>query len=116
MKNPWRGNCYESAFEYVLEMHRLGNEEFVLVHGLPTMQAGGPTPGEKYCHAWVEVGDFVLDRTASKDGSTLTLPKIVYYELGQISEVVRYTFSEAARKVVESGHYGPWDVKFDKFS
>ena len=45
----------------------------------------------------------------------MPLPKKKYYELGGIPvkgySVYSYTAREAAKKMVDTGHWGPWDSK-----
>jgi hypothetical protein len=49
------------------------------------------------------------------NGKKKALPKKKYYELGGIPvkgyPVYSYTAREAAKKMVDTGHWGPWDSK-----
>ena len=99
------GDCYEAAAK-LLEAHR-GCPGIALAHGTVTGQ--GRIAGVRYGHAWVEVGDVVLDPS---NGRFVVARKPAYYAVGQITEpVARYTFAEAARRMVETGHYGPWETR-----
>ena len=69
----------------------------------------------------------MIDRS---NGRSIQLPKVVYYSLGQIASADmskwgkpefdqdvfsggnfhKYTWEEARKKIVNSGHWGPWDL------
>ena len=99
------GDCYEAAAK-LLYAHR-SCPGIALVHGTVTGQ--GPVAGIRYGHAWVEVGDVVLDPS---NGRFVVARKPAYYAAGEINEpVMRYTFAEAAREMIETGHYGPWETR-----
>jgi hypothetical protein len=110
-RNRWKGNCYESAFEYVHEMPPEARSNFVIVHGTPVLQAG-EHKGRRFGHAWVETsdGEIAIDRTASTDGSPWTIGRSLYYAIGRIAEgdCIRYTYKEACRQIVKLEHWGPW--------
>ena len=95
------GDCYEAAAK-LLYAHR-SCPGLVLVHGTVTGQ--GPIAGIRYGHAWIEIGDVVLDPS---NGRFVCARKADYYDLGEINEpVTRYVFEEAARQMLETRHYGP---------
>ena len=97
-----RGNCYEAAAK-LLTAHR-GCAGAELVHGTVTGQ--GPIAGVRYGHAWVEVGDVVLDPS---NGRFVVARKSAYYAVGEITEPVsRYGFEVALRLMLKHRHYGPW--------
>lgn len=102
------GNCYEVAGRYVLDQQFSENlkRDLILVHGEVTGQ--GAISGIKYGHAWVEQGDTVIDKSNNRD---LQIPKLAYYALGNITRTVRYTPEEMRKKVLEFGHWGPWDLQ-----
>ena len=100
-----RGNCYEAAAK-LLTAHG-GCPGVELVHGTVTGQ--GPIAGVRYGHAWLEIGDVVLD---ASNGRFVVAGKSDYYAVGEIAEPVsRYGFEAAVRQMLESGHYGPWDER-----
>jgi len=110
-----RGDCYEAAVNYLMEHGTMGfNAEndagLILVHGEVTGQ--GPLEGVKYGHAWIESGGLVIDTSNGRD---LRMPASAYYALAQIDHrkpnVHKYTQEQARRKLIESGHYGAWDLK-----
>ena len=60
----------------------------------------------QHCHAWVEKGDNCFDDSL---GKLQTMPKEVYYALGNVKEVYRYTKSQTNQWAVKTGHFGPWE-------
>jgi hypothetical protein len=99
------GDCYEAAAK-LLYAHR-SCPGIVLVHGTVTGQ--GPIAGIRYGHAWIEIGDVVLDPS---NGRFVCARKADYYAVGEINEpVARYEFEEAARQMLETRHYGPWEKR-----
>ena len=83
-------------------------DDIMLVHGEVTGQ--GPIAGIKFGHAWIEIGDEVLDVSR---GRSVRMPKVLYYGLGNVEEdkVFKYTPEEMRRKILEYGHWGPWDLQ-----
>ena len=56
-------------------------------------------------------GNTVVDRSNGRD---VRLPQSVYYALGQIDHlgnVHKYSMEEMRRKILDSGHWGPWDLQ-----
>ncbi len=99
------GDCYEAAAK-LLYAHR-SCSGIVLVHGTVTGQ--GPIAGIRYGHAWIEIGDVVLDPS---NGRFVCARKSAYYAAGEIREpVARYDFEAAARQMLETRHYGPWETR-----
>jgi hypothetical protein len=72
----------------------------------------GDLMGVRFGHSWVEDDEFVYDYSNGKD---LKIPKFFYYYLGDIQKVepkyYRYTFAEAKKKMLESGHFGSWELE-----
>ena len=101
---PRTGDCYKlawKAFYDNISKHPL------LCHGV--VVGRNRLQGVKFSHAWVEVGDEVIDYTADlfKDG----FPKDAYYGLGNIDEktVFKYTPEEVMQKAIMFETYGPWE-------
>lgn len=72
----------------------------------------GAISGLRYGHAWIEDDLFVYDFS---NGREITLPKQLYYQWGDVKlkapKYYKYTFKQAIDKMLETGHYGSWDLK-----
>ena len=112
------GDCYEAAAKYILSV---GNpafggttgaaENLIVVHA--EVMGQGPLEGTTFGHGFVvdKSSDTVIDKS---NGRNLHLPRVLYYAIGQIEyigNIHEYTCNEVAEKMLESGHYGPWDLK-----
>jgi hypothetical protein len=93
--------CYELAMKVML--NEPGADKFTLVHGYTSLGGGDSIPTRE--HAWIEL----------EDGEIYDVVKDKYFTqdeyvagLGRIKVVARYTKVEAATKLTESGHTGPW--------
>jgi len=103
------GDCYVVSGRYMMDHGLLaGESDLILVHGEVTGQ--GHIDGVKYGHAWIEDGEMVLDLSG---GRNIKLPKFLYYSLGNIDEskVFKYNSEDMRRKILDMGHWGPWDMK-----
>lgn len=104
-RTPKKGDCFEAAGKWILDNDLAGNAR--VVHGEVTGQ--GPLEGVKFGHAWIEMGNTVLEVA---NGNNLKMPKAVYYALGHIGDnVYRYTREQARTRMLKFGHYGPWELK-----
>lgn len=94
------GTCYKDAADFVLAQDC---GEALLVHGRPTLQV---PPYEPFGHAWVEVGDKVIDPATGFEG-----PRVIYYALGNIDpeENIYYTVDETRTFMLSHEHWGPWE-------
>jgi hypothetical protein len=74
----------------------------------------GEIAGIPYGHAFIEDDIYVYDYSNNR---SLVIPKELYYSIGQITTEApyyyKYTFDEARRKMLDTGHYGSWDLKTD---
>jgi hypothetical protein len=105
-------DCYQSAWNEITGyggcsgraayLAALLQVEPLLAHGIATL-TGGPHEGERFLHAWAEVGAFVIDHGK-------VIPLAVYYSVGKIdgSDIVYYTRAEALAHALEHETYGPW--------
>jgi hypothetical protein len=104
------GDCYQAAGRYMMDLCVFNPDcDLILVHGEVTGQ--GPIEGVCHGHAWLEIGDEVLDVSRGRE---IRLPKALYYALGRIDDrdnIHRYTWQEARRKINEYEHWGPWDLE-----
>lgn len=100
-----KGNCYKISASLLIMPgpEPLLSDEAVLVHGRPTLQR---KPFCEYGHAWVEIGERLIDRISGYDGS-----RTLYYALGCIDwrDCLFYTRDEARAFVVATEHFGPWE-------
>ena len=102
------GDCFEVAGQLILD-----DPNLVLVHGLTDFG------GSRHWHAWVETVRVVpvpeltepvtlhlaIDRS---NGHNLTVPVGMYYRIGHIVQMWRYTAAEAIAAISVHGTYGPW--------
>lgn len=101
------GNCFQTAVNTVME-----NPNYILCHGVVCGQ--GPISGIEYLHAWAEDGDTVIDNT-QKNPKNRVMDKVLYYALGNIHDVCKYSYREMLENLVEYEHYGPWDDRFEGY-
>lgn len=106
------GDCFEAAYKKLYEVFR-EHPEAKLVHAIVTGQ--GPIKGVQHGHAWVEIGDTVLDYS---NGRTIEMPKQIYYAVGNVDpnnsdEYKTYSFKEMADISLDQGTYGPWELPKD---
>ena len=100
-----KGDCYQAGGRLI--MNFFGDKDHKLVHGMVSGQ--GALEGNRFGHCWVESRDTVLDHSNDKK---LEIPKDVYYLMGRIdpAECHYYTPREAAKKMSNAEHWGPWDM------
>lgn len=100
------GDCSSVAVAVAEELRGAGA---LVVHGYPVSRRPEHRGlMRRYFHAWVEIGDIVIDKS---NGLDVTMRREHYYALGLIQEesVSRYTLQDAALNMIEFRHYGPWD-------
>ena len=88
-----KGNCYMAALEFMKDFPGLVEEgvfdaqsEAVLVHGIISLN------GKKIEHAWVELGDVVLDNS---NNNSLRVAKRSYTDLYSAEPVKKFSRDEA---------------------
>ena len=117
-KKSATGDCYEAAANYILS---IGNP---IYGGTPEAAANlrvvhaevmgqGPLEGTTFGHGFVVdmSTDVVIDKSNGRD---LHLPRVIYYAIGQIDSIGNiheYTYDDVVAKMIDSMHYGPWDLK-----
>jgi len=109
------GDCYYIAGQFAMDnIFSPKKIDYVgtpyLVHA--EVQGQGHIAHIRYGHAWVEDDENVYDFS---NGRELVIPKPLYYAIGQIStdnpkKYQKYTFAEARQKMVQTKHYGCWDL------
>lgn len=74
----------------------------------------GALEGIPYGHAWIEDDVFVYDFS---NGRQIQKLNDDYYFRGKVSfekpKYFKYTFEQARNKMLETGHFGSWDLKTD---
>jgi hypothetical protein len=119
------GDCFAVAANVIVD-EMADDPSAVLVHGRP-LGTGGEAKGLRYWHAWVERTYTVrhpnwptpinyvevVDRSnmVSKpsEWTTPIWPREMFYQLGRIEATVRYTREQAIKRMLGTGHYGPWE-------
>jgi hypothetical protein len=113
-KGNRNGDCYETAGKFALNnLKGLKGHDFVgipyVVHA--EVEGQGAIAGIRYGHAWIEDDVMVYDFS---NGREIIFPKVLYYHLGNVIQeqpkYFKYTFEEATRKMLDTGHYGSWDL------
>jgi len=103
------GDCFEAAYKKLYKVFR-EHPEAKLVHAIVTGQ--GPIKGVQHGHAWVEIGDTVLDYS---NGRSIEMPKQIYYAIGNVDpsnsdEYKIYSFKDMVDISMDQGTYGPWEL------
>lgn len=98
------GDCYDANGRKVLFELPDG---FELCHGVAILVSDGKPFG----HCWIEKNGKALDFS---NGRQMILPISTYYKAGRMpvkgwEKIHRYTKREMAKKVAQTGHWGPWD-------
>jgi len=79
-------------------------DKFKVVHGEVTDQFSG----EKYLHAWVEMGDVVFDWQTSEGEGSQGVPKAEYDKIYKRDPHNEYTAEEASLLCLRTQKQGPW--------
>lgn len=106
-KRKATGDCFEANLNLLLDM-KVTAPDAVLVHAEVAGQ--GPLEGVRFAHAFVQAGDTVYDNT---NGRGVVLPAVLYRAIGNVDWIGNYhtyTVDEAVAKMLEHGHYGPWEL------
>lgn len=107
-KEPRRdrgGDCYGTAARLLLSLERcLGAR---LVHGVATLRRDGVPGTTRFGHAWVEVGDVVLDFS---NETPRVMRRDVYYWFGDVCEKKcrYYDIDDTRDAILKNETYGPW--------
>jgi len=125
-----QGHCFENTAHLILGLsddtpegegframfrgYGIDPTQAMLVHGVPTHRSDHV----RYAHAWVEVGDVVLDLTTSPWSPTYLGPKERYYQLGKIQpgECTSYSPREVKELAEKFRHWGPWALPLGEFA
>ena len=104
------GDCYKSSYEAANELDELSEfgicpEDVKVVHGGIT-PLGGIDKGREIHHAWVEMGDCVIE---TSNGQQERFTKNKFYTLLHATIDHVYSVKEAKAHVERSGKFGRWD-------
>lgn len=101
------GDCFQKNSEVVLFLMR----EATLVHGLVSHPRTG-----RHTHCWIELDGCVFDY--SNGHRVEHVPMEIFYRLGGIldspDQLKRYDCERLLRNLLQSQHYGPWELPDDK--
>jgi hypothetical protein len=100
------GDCFRQAWRNFYS--NLGsNPPPLLVHGIVTGQ--GAIEGLQFCHAWIEIGDVVIDTTIPLFAGGV--PRQMYYSMARLDEknLFKYNREQVAENAVKYKTYGPWE-------
>ncbi len=107
------GDCFEVSGRFILNIRYKESaasldedSDFKLVHAIVM----NSVTGDPMSHAWLEVNGMAMDLA---NGKSALLPREHYYELGKPvhGTIHKYTPKEASEKMLESGHFGPWEIE-----
>ena len=93
------GDCFRVHANALLDNPEF--EDALIVHGYPHLRR---PPYRIYAHAWIELGDEVIDLTIDFRG-----PKMIFYAIGNVTEVFSYNKLELRVMLLRFRHYGPWE-------
>ena len=98
------GDCYVQAYKNFF--HNLSKNP-LLCHGV--VIGRGKLEGLHFTHAWIEIGDTVIDTTMPIFANGV--PKQAYYSIGQVQEdkTFKYDSDQVLEKSRKWGTYGPWE-------
>jgi hypothetical protein len=108
MRNEALGDCYQAAFEYMMDRCLYEEANYILVHA--EVAGRGPLEGLTFGHAFLLNDELVIDPS---NGRIVEMPRQLYYFLGcidQINNLHNYSWKDAKKKVLQFKHYGPWDL------
>lgn len=104
------GTCYIDVFNFFC--YECDLNDVVMVHGI--LHGVGELEGWIYGHAWIELGDVVLQPIVQEDGITHNLAfvsrKEIFYKKYNVSEITlrRYNKELALELGIRYRHFGPW--------
>ena len=114
-KTKGTGDCYEMACQFAME--NIFTPKKIDYVGTPYLvqaevQGQGAISHIRYGHAWIEDDENVYDFS---NGRELIIPKDLYYIIGDVEtdnpkKYQKYTFEQARRKMLDTKHYGSWDL------
>lgn len=114
------GNCYDANGREFLDLcqkNKNADVEYVMVHGVVKNSVDNKPMGHAWIEAIHELGtikhviclDFANNHAHSLSQET-------YYFIGAIDpeKTVKYSCAEFKEKILESGHWGHWELTVDR--
>ena len=102
-----QGECFQNTAEFILMKPEFEGTLVMLCHGM----VWNSRDEFYHPHAWLEWGDGVplcIDPSNGEEHATILLAPM-YYTIGRVKDVVRYTEDEVRDRLIETGVYGPWN-------
>lgn len=93
-------------FTTLMDLGKIPKETVKVVHGsiIPKV---GPCAGKRINHAWVEIGDSVIE---ASNHNQLRVSREGYYKVLSAEYRKKYTIDEASALLDETQFLGPWDL------
>ena len=103
------GDCFFKNGKEFMEMVMKKNE-FVLVHGIVI----NTKSREPMAHCWIEdqEAEMVIDKS---NGNDAIMPSRLYYAIGNVLEVKKYTASQYQVMLGKFEHWGPWELNEEEY-
>lgn len=108
-----KGDCYEANALQIIDLMKQDPKNLskaMLCHG-KVLGKSGAVDGEWFGHAWIEIGDCLIDFSNGK--KIITRKEKVADRIDQTT-VKRYTPLQTARMLLKTEVYGPWTDDEDK--
>ena len=88
----------------------LKSKDAVIVHGIVT----NTKTYKPMSHCWIEdeEAEMVIDVSNGNDN---IIPSQLYYAIGNVTEVKKYSKKEYYKKLMEFEHWGPWELNEDNY-
>lgn len=115
-----KGDCYQANGQQFLDICKRNKNpmlSYMMVHGVVTNQNDNKPMGHAWIEATISLGEasyiICLD-FANNHAHSLT--KETYYFIGKIDEslAMKYEYDEFNDKIIESGHWGNWDLNVNR--
>jgi hypothetical protein len=101
------GDCFRAAGKFMLNHSHLPGIK--LVHAF--VNGNGKLQGKRFPHAWIEIGDAVIDNSNGNNIVTRVDPYYKQLEVKkQKGQYAAYTSEEALKHFAKDQHWGPWDL------
>ena len=108
--------CFDDALDFIAERLKAASlaellddvEKLLLVHAICCAPDGTP-----YSHAWVEDGNFCIDRGIFNNEYTyFAVEKEEFYLAKCVQECTKYSLKEACELNMRHNSYGPWEERY----